>query len=145
MNSQSSQWTNWCWHAHACVDTYVPVRTQEGEGRVNSEFQKGRECFFQLINQYIKVCIKKLILKLCILRLQTSLHVLQARMFCLLFWICSLVHLPFSAQRSAITVSYKAKWTKWPFSIILCFTCNSVPVLWLNVCRCDYMHVIRYI
>lgn len=106
-SSKSSQWMNWYWHAHACVDTYVPVRTQEGEGRVNSEFQKGRECFFQLINQYIKVCIKKLILKLCILRLQTNLHVLQARMFYLFFWICSLVHLPFSAQRSAITVQGK--------------------------------------
>ncbi|KAI2659034.1 Heterochromatin protein 1-binding protein 3 [Labeo rohita] len=28
-----------------------------GEGHVNREFQKGRECFFQLINQYIKVKI----------------------------------------------------------------------------------------
>ncbi|XP_016350083.1 heterochromatin protein 1-binding protein 3 [Sinocyclocheilus anshuiensis] len=33
------------------------MRTQEGEGHVNREFQKGRECFFQLTNQYIKVRI----------------------------------------------------------------------------------------
>lgn len=107
-SSQSAHngWTGTGTRTHASTRTSLCVR-RRGEGHVNSEFQKGRECFFQLINQYIKVCIKKLILKLCILSLQTLLCVLQARMFFLFFWICSLVHLPFSAQRSAITVQGK--------------------------------------
>lgn len=121
---------NWYWHAHACVDTYVPMRTQEGEGRVNSEFQKGRECFFQLINQYIKVCIKKLILKLCILRLQTNLTYTFCRRVCFIYAFESAASCIYHFQLNAAPLLYKAKWTKWPFSIILCFTCNSVPVPW---------------
>lgn len=46
-------------------------------------------------------------------------------------------------QPNAAPLLYRAKWTKWPFSIILCFTCNSVHVHWLNVRRCDFKHVIR--
>uniref|UniRef100_A0A672LMA2 Heterochromatin protein 1-binding protein 3 n=1 Tax=Sinocyclocheilus grahami TaxID=75366 RepID=A0A672LMA2_SINGR len=44
-----------CRSVLACVHTYVAMRKQEGEGHVNREFQKGRECFFQLIIQIMPI------------------------------------------------------------------------------------------
>lgn len=86
-------------YAHAPVHAHVSTCTHVGEGHVNRESRKGKECFFQLINQYIKVCIKKLILKPCIVRFKTVFVRFAAARVYLSFRLCNLMHLPFSAQR----------------------------------------------